>query len=108
MNDKTAAEMPGCGWRGKTKTRFPSAADEPLEIAPAISTFPQPRPRPPWESGNPKAGFPLSHSDFPVPIKSIKNERRSTPAQNLVLQAHLRIGICSRCAPDLNPPPNAG
>jgi hypothetical protein len=65
-----------------------------LEIAVAISTFPQLRPRPPWESGNPKAGFPLSHSDFLLPIKQIKNEGRSTPAQNLVLQAHLTIGIC--------------
>src|ERR1019366_306020 len=48
----------------KTKNRFPIAAHEPLEIALAISTFPQPRPRPPWESENPHAGFPLSHSDF--------------------------------------------
>ena len=50
------------------------AAHEPLEIAVPISTFPQPRPRPPWESGNPKAGFPLSHSDFPCQTNQKRKE----------------------------------
>jgi hypothetical protein len=67
--------MTGCGQRRKTKSRFSSAAHEPLEIAGAIPTFPQPRPLPPWKSGNPKAGFPLSHGDFPL-LKQSKNQNQ--------------------------------
>ena len=77
MNQNRTAEMPGCGRRWKTKNRFSIAAHEPLEIADAIPTFPQPRPRPPWKSGNPNPGFPLSHRSF-LSLK-IKNERRTQP-----------------------------
>lgn len=52
----------GLWTRRKTKSRFPLRAHEPLEIADdAIPTFPPPRRRSRWKSGNPKAGFPLSH-----------------------------------------------
>src|ERR1022692_3459072 len=44
-----------------------------------------------WKS---KSRIPTFPQRLLVPIKQIKNERRSTPAQNLVLQAHLRIGMC--------------
>src|SRR6202140_2068741 len=70
----------GCGNDGlwtarKTKSRLSAAAHEPLEIAGAIPTFPQPRPLPPWKSGNPKTGFPLSHGDFPI----LKHQKKSKP-----------------------------
>src|SRR5258708_36599110 len=53
--------MTGYGRGGKPKSGFPPRP-QPLEIAKsAIPTFPPPRRRSPWKSGNPKAGFPLSH-----------------------------------------------
>lgn len=88
-----AEEMPALRTARKTKNRFPLTVHERLEIALAISTFPQPRPRPPWKKWKSKNRIPTFPQRLPVSIE-IKNERRSTPAQNPVLQAHLRIGIC--------------
>ncbi|HEX4133366.1 MAG TPA: hypothetical protein VHY84_01995, partial [Bryobacteraceae bacterium] len=51
---------------------------EPLEIAVAIPTFPQPRLSAHGKVEIQKAGFPLSHARFLFP-KS-KNERRINPA----------------------------
>jgi hypothetical protein len=90
-DSQKAAEMPGCGQRGKPKAGFPSPPTSPWKSALAIPTFPQPRPLPPWKSGNPKAGFPLFHSDF---SNKQKTKGDQPPPRNLVLQAHLRIGIC--------------
>src|SRR5579863_2643203 len=63
----------------ENQDRVSLAAHQPLEIALAIPTFPQPRSRPPWKSGNPKAGFPLSHSDFPVQQNQKRKEINPSP-----------------------------
>ena len=78
-DSKRAAEMPGCGQRGKPKPGFPSPPTSPWKSLVAISTFPQPRPRPPWESGDPKTGFPLSHSDCPYQINQKRKEINPSP-----------------------------
>jgi hypothetical protein len=83
--------MPDCGRRRKTKTRFPAAAHESLEIATAISTFPQPRrplPRGKVEIQKQDSHFPTLF--FPSQIKKPKGA--SIKPAILVLQAHLRIG----------------
>jgi len=62
------ATLKGCGNAGlwtarKTKSRFSFAAHKPLEIADAISTFPQPRPcdrMEKWKSKGRIATFPRS------------------------------------------------
>ena len=66
--------------REETKSRFPVAAHEPLEIAVAISTFPQPRLRPPWESGNPKAGFPTFPQRLPCPNQTNQKRKEINPS----------------------------
>jgi len=56
--------MPGLWKAWKANSRLPPLSTSPLEISPTegeIPTFPQLRPRWRWESGKPRAGFPLSH-----------------------------------------------
>jgi len=56
--------MPGLWKAWKAKGGLPPLSTSPLEISPKggkIPTFPQLRRRRRWESGKPKAGFPLSH-----------------------------------------------
>ncbi len=85
----------GCGnaglWAaGKTKTRFPSAAHEPLEIAPAIPTFPRPRLLP-----RGKVEIQKQDSHFPTlffPSQNQKSKGASIKSAILLLQAHLWIG----------------
>src|SRR6266849_3317831 len=80
---------------------------QPLEIAKgAIPTFPPPRRRSRWKSGNPKAGFPLSHRPEDVYRKQEKGglaADRCAPAFRLILrenqtpvQAHSSMRICFR------------
>ena len=85
----------GCGNDGlwtarKTRNGFSIAAHEPVEIAAAISTFPQPRPRPAWKSGNPKTGFPLSHALF-IPLSN--QNRKETQSRLLPLSFRLISGL---------------
>jgi hypothetical protein len=96
---KKAALEKDCGNAGlwtarKTKDRFSIAAHEPLEIAVAISTFPQPRLCGRMEKWESKGRIPT----FPRSVYLSQNQKRketqSRPV-NLVLQAHLRIG--KRC-----------
>ena len=57
-------EMPGLWKAWKAKRRLPPLSTSPLEISPKageIPIFPQLRRRGGWESGKPRAGFPLSH-----------------------------------------------
>jgi hypothetical protein len=57
-------EMPGLWKAWKAKSRLPPLSTSPLEISPKageIPTFPQLRRRGGWESGKPRASFPLSH-----------------------------------------------
>jgi hypothetical protein len=78
MTAKRAAEMPGCGQRGKPKAGFPSLPTSPWK---SLTRFPHSRTpglATAWKSGNPKAGLPLSHALF-ISLK-IKNERRLNPA----------------------------
>ena len=90
MKSKTGRAMENEENQKQVFHRFPL----PLEIAKgAISTFPQPRRRAPWKSGNPKAGFPLSHrASLLFHIK--KGEQQHTVGC-ANLQAHFRIGIYS-------------
>jgi hypothetical protein len=80
----------GCGNAGvwtarKTRSRFSIAAHEPLEIAGAISTFPQPRPLPRGKVEIQSQDSPLSHALL-VPHK-IKPERRTqSPPVTLVFR----------------------
>ena len=80
----------GCGNAGvwtarKSRSRFSIAAHEPLEIAGAISTFPQPRPLPRGKVEIQSQDSPLSHALL-VPHK-IKPERRTqSPPVTLVFR----------------------
>jgi hypothetical protein len=77
MNGKEAAEMPGCGRRRKTKSRFSIAAHEPLEIA--GPRFPHSRSPGHYRHG--KVEIQTQDSHFPTAHSSlkIKNERRTQP-----------------------------
>jgi hypothetical protein len=77
MNGKEAAEMPGCGRRWKTKSRFSIAAHEPLEIA--GPRFPHSRSPGHYRHG--KVEIQTQDSHFPTAHSSlkIKNERRTQP-----------------------------
>jgi len=78
------AEKDGCGNAGlwtsrKTRTRFSIAAHEPLEIAGAISIFPQSRLSGRMEKWKSRSRIP----HFPtlcLYLSKIKNERRLNPA----------------------------
>ena len=86
---KTAAEMTGCGRRGKPKPDFPPRP-QPLEIA---MRFPHSRSRDAqWKSGKPKPRFPLSHccgftrsSNFKTKTRR-PEARSSAPPFRLILQ----------------------
>ena len=85
MNEKRAAEMPGCGWRWKTKSRFSIAIDEPLEIAPR---FPHSRSPGHYRDGkveiqNQDSHFPTAHSSL---AKNQKRKENSTPPVTLVFR----------------------
>jgi hypothetical protein len=88
---KRAVEMTGYGKRGKPKTGFPRFP-QPLEIAVAIPTFPQPRrlPRGKVEIQKQDSHFPIavSHS-----LKKLKKED-SLNAGFPVVQAHRSIRKC--------------
>ena len=89
----------GCGNAGlwtarKTKGRFSIAAHEPLEIAGASPTFPQPRPLPRGkvEIQKQDSHFPtLCFTSLSKP-QNQKTKGASASPVNLVLQAHLWIG----------------
>src|ERR1700692_2445031 len=86
-----------CGQRGKPKTGFPSPPTSPWK---SLSRLPHSRLPGHYRHGKVQIQKQDSHfptADFPVRIKQkTKNERKSTPARNLVIQAHLRIGICCK------------
>ena len=76
------------------KTGFPSLSTSPWK---SLSRFPHSRSPDHYRHG--KAEIQKQDSRFSTATSlslsnKPKNERRSTPARNLVLQAHLRIGIC--------------
>ena len=90
-SNKRAVEMTGYGKRGKPKAGFPRFP-QPLEIAVAIPTFPQPRRLP-----RGKVEIQKQDSHFPIAaFHSIKNSKRRTPlnAGFPVVQAHRSIRIC--------------
>jgi hypothetical protein len=75
------------GQRWKTKSRFSIAATSPWKSR-RDSHIPAAPTATAWESGNPKAGFPLSHAHS-SPLKPKNHERRSIPDLIASLQAHL-------------------
>jgi hypothetical protein len=65
------AKQEGCGNAGavesvESRKQVSHPSHRPLEISPTARDFhiPTARLRPGWESGKPKAGFPLSHAGF--------------------------------------------
>jgi hypothetical protein len=74
-----AAEMTGCGRRGKPKPGFPRPTTSPLEIAPRDFHIPAA----PTYDRHGKVEIQQQDSHFPTahcPVSKIKNERRSIPA----------------------------
>jgi hypothetical protein len=67
-----AAEMTGCGRRGKPKPGFPPPTTSPLEIAHRVSTFPQPRLTTAMEKWKSNNRIPT----FPRLIALLKNQKR--------------------------------
>jgi hypothetical protein len=88
MRNKRAVEMPDGGHRGKPTPGFPPCPP-PLEIAtrfPHSHSLGDDRR---WKSGNPKAGFPLSHCGFGHQSQTQKGglpAGRSAPAFRLIVQ----------------------
>ena len=86
---KKAVEMPGHGRGGKPKAGFPPRP-QPLEIAKG-GRFPhshRPDDEAGWKTGNPKAGFPLSHRLDDLYIETKKGglaADRFAPAFRLIL-----------------------
>ena len=85
---KRAVEMPGCGRGGK---QVSLRAHEPLEIAKGrrFPHFHRPDDEAGWKSGNPKAGFPLSHRHEDLYIETKKGglaADRFAPAFRLILR----------------------
>ena len=84
--------MTGYGKRGKPKTGFP-LFPQPLEIAVRFPHSHRPGGERRWKSGNPKAGFPLSHCTvFPYQIHS--ERRPSCGSLRSRLQAHRSMRKC--------------
>src|ERR1700732_3534628 len=84
--------MTGYGKRGKPKTGFP-LFPQPLEIAVRFPHSHRPGGKRRWKSGNPKAGFPLSH--FTVFPYQIHSERRpSCGSLRSRPQAHRSVRNC--------------
>jgi len=81
----------GCGNAGlwtasKTKSRFSIAAHKPLEIAGAISTFPQPRPFDRMEKWKSKGRIPT----FPRSVYLSQNQKRKE-IQSRLLTSSFRL-----------------
>ena len=75
----------------KTKSRFSIAAHEPLEIAAAIPTFPQPRIANAMGKWKSRGRIPTFPRRF-IPLSNQKTKGAPIPPVTLILQAHLRIG----------------
>ena len=95
---KRALEMTGYGKREKSKAGFPRFP-QPLEIAVAIPTFPQPRrlPRGKVEIQKQDSHFPIAAS---IVLKNLKKEdspeRRVSPSFRLIVRLEYAGGFCAR------------
>src|ERR1022692_1409368 len=118
---KRAEEMTGLWKEWKTKYRFPTLSTSPLEISPKARDFhiPSAPATARWESGKPKAGFPLFHRVLKFSKKKEKPRpgpsgphapaERSTGKESSLHkevlcqtnQDHPTIGKCSSVSPVL-------